>query len=156
VRLAATALALLALTACGGHKTASPTDVVRAWSAALDRNDNEAAGGLFADGAQVIQDSESTLPTHADAVRWNSLLPCGGKITSLEMRGKELVLAVFTLKQRPRHSCDAPGEQAAALFEVQDGKIVVWHQTDVPTVSNVNLVSASRNQQGYFSSGSSL
>jgi hypothetical protein len=137
MRLAAILLALLALTACGGHKTASPTDVVRAWSAALDRNDNETAGGLFADGAQVIQGSQTELPTHADAVRWNSLLPCGGKITSLELRGKKLVLAVFKLKERPGHTCDAPGGQAAALFEVEHGKIVVWHQTDVPTVSNL-------------------
>jgi hypothetical protein len=144
MKLAAILVALVAFTACGGDKTASPTDVVRAWSAALDRNDNEAAGRLFADGAQVIQDSETSLPTHADAVRWNSLLPCGGKITSLELRGKQLVLAVFTLSDRPGHRCDAPGGQAAALFEVEHGKIVVWHQTDVPTATN--LVSAQRNQ----------
>lgn len=134
MRLAAILLALLALTACGGHKTASPTAVVRAWSAALDRNDNEAAGRLFAGAAQVIQNGAlTTLPTHAAAVRWNSLLPCGGEITSLELQGKQQVMAVFTLKERPGHTCDAPGEQAAALFEVQNGRIVVWHQTDVPT-----------------------
>ena len=149
-------VALFALTACGGHQTASPTDVVRAWSAALDRNDNEAAGGLFADGAQVIQDSETSLPTHADAVRWNSLLPCGGKITSLELRGKRLVLAVFTLSERPGHRCDAPGDQAAALFEVKHGKIVVWHQTAVPNTAGSNLIRAANQIQSYFSSGSSL
>ena len=127
-------LGLLALTACGGHKTASPDAVVRAWSAALDRNDNETAGRLFADGAQVIQNNRMTrLPTHAVAVRWNALLPCGGTIVSLEPRGPQLVLAVFKLSERPGHACDAPGQEAAALFEVQKGRIVVWHQTDVPT-----------------------
>ncbi len=134
MRLAAILLGLLALTACGGQKAASPTEVVRAWSAALDRNDNDAAGRLFADAAQVIQNGAlTTLPTHAAAVRWNSLLPCGGEITSLEVHGNQQVVAVFKLTERPRHTCDAPGEQAAALFEVEDGKIVVWHQTDVPT-----------------------
>ena len=58
MRLVAILLAVAVLTACGGHKTASPSEVVRAWSAALDRNDNDAAGGLFADSAQVIQDGE--------------------------------------------------------------------------------------------------
>ncbi len=137
----ATLLGVLALTACGGHKTASPTEVVRAWSAALDRNDNEAAGRLFADAAQVIQDGTVlTFATHGDAVRWNSLLPCGGEITSLELRGKQQVMVVFELGERPGHDCDAPGEQAAALFEVQDGKIVVWHQTDVPTSASSGAI----------------
>ncbi len=134
MRLAAIVLVLLALTACGGHKTASPDAVVRAWSAALDRNDNDAAGRLFADGAQVVQNNRMTrLSTHAVAVGWNALLPCGGTIVSLEPRGPELVLVVFKLSERPGHACDAPGQEAAALFEVQHGKIVVWHQTDVPT-----------------------
>ncbi len=143
MRLTAILLGVLALTACGGHGTASPEEVVKAWSAALDRNDNEAAGKLFADGAQIVQDGQLTLPTHADAVRWNSLLPCGGEITSLQPRGKQLVVAVFKLNERPGHRCDAPGTETAALFEVQHGKIVVWHQTDVPTAaSGTNLVSA--------------
>ena len=123
---------MLALSACGGHKSTSPGEVVRAWSAALDRNDSETAGGLFADGARVVQGDVLTLASHSDAVRWNSLLPCGGKITLLEPRSNGQVLAVFTLTERPHHLCDGPGEQAAALFQVKDGKIVLWHQVDVP------------------------
>ena len=57
MKVALVILVALALTGCGGHKTATPTQVARAWSAALDRNDNEAAGLLFADGAQIVQDS---------------------------------------------------------------------------------------------------
>ena len=134
MRIAAILLAALALSACGGHKTSSPGEVVRAWSAALDRNDSETAGGLFADGAQVIQGDVLTLATHSDAVRWNAALPCGGKITLLEPRSDGQILAVFTLTERPRHLCDGPGEQAAALFQVKNGKIVLWHQVDVPKV----------------------
>jgi hypothetical protein len=116
---------------CGSH-AASPTAVVRAWSAALDRNDNERAALLFEDGSTVVQGGELTLATHADAVRWNAALPCGGTIEWIEPRGPNDVLAVFKLRRRPAHRCDAPGSEAAALFRVHDGKIVLWHQTDVP------------------------
>jgi limonene-1,2-epoxide hydrolase len=132
MKLRATVLAVLALTACGGGKSSSASDVVRAWSAALDRNDNEHAARLFAHGAQVIQNGEETLLTHADAVRWNAGLPCGGRISHLEQHGKTQVLAVFELDSRPQHRCDAVGAQAAAIFQVEHGQIVLWHQTAVP------------------------
>jgi hypothetical protein len=131
VRWTALALAALALTGCGGHKTADAATVARAWSAAIDRNDNEAAARLFDDGAQVVQDGFLTFQTHADAVRWNAALPCGGRITHLEAHGKDEVVAQFELTERPQHSCDAPGGVAAAVFQVKDGKIVLWHQTEV-------------------------
>jgi limonene-1,2-epoxide hydrolase len=132
MRVLAILLGVLALTACGAKKTASAPDVVRAWSAALDRNDNEQAARLFADGAQIIQNGEATLATHADAVRWNAALPCGGRISHLEVRGKTQVLAVFELQERPQHRCDGNGGQAATIFEVKNGRIVLWHQTAVP------------------------
>jgi limonene-1,2-epoxide hydrolase len=132
MRLLAILLGVLALTACGASKTASAPDVVRAWSAALDRNDNEHAARLFANGAQVLQNGEATLATHADAVRWNAGLPCGGRISHLELHGTGQVLAVFELEDRPQHRCDAVGGQAAALFQVEHGQIVLWHQTAVP------------------------
>jgi hypothetical protein len=129
----ATALAaLLLLAGCGGPKPASPEQVARSWSAALDRSDNEAAALLFAHGARIVQNGELTLSTHADAVRWNAALPCGGKIVSVSRRNSVDVLVVFSLEERPQHACDAPGQKAAALFRVRDGKIVLWHQTDVP------------------------
>jgi limonene-1,2-epoxide hydrolase len=132
MKLVAILLGLLALTACGGKKTASAAEVVRAWSAALDRNDNEQAARLSADGAQIIQNGEATLATHADAVRWNAALPCGGRISHLEVRSKSQVLAVFVLEERPQHRCDANGSQAATIFQVENGRIVLWHQTAVP------------------------
>jgi limonene-1,2-epoxide hydrolase len=132
MRVLAILLGVLALTACGATKTASATEVVRAWSAALDRNDNEQAARLFADGAQIIQNGEATLATHADAVRWNAALPCGGRISHLEVQGKNQVLAVFELQERPQHRCDGNGAQAATIFQVEHGRIVLWHQTAVP------------------------
>lgn len=135
MRVLAILLGVLALTGCGGKKTASAPDVVRAWSAALDRNDNEGAANLFADGAKIIQNGEVILADHSDAVRWNAALPCGGRITRLEVRGQNEVLAVFELDERPGHTCDGPGAQAATIFQVEHGRIVLWHQTAVPEQS---------------------
>ena len=133
MRVLAILVVLLAFTACGAKKTASAPDVVRAWSAALDRNDNEQAASLFADGAEVVQNDTLTLATHGDAVQWNAALPCGGRISHLEVHGKTEVLAVFELGDRPQHHCDTSGgTQAAALFRVEHGRIVLWHQTPVP------------------------
>jgi limonene-1,2-epoxide hydrolase len=134
VRFAPIVLAAVVLTSCGSHAD-SPADVVRAWSAALDRNDNEGAARLFRDGSTIVQNGELTLATHADAVRWNAALPCGGTIVFLEQRSRDEVLAVFKLRERPQHRCDAPGTEAAALFRVHGGKIELWHQTDVPPVT---------------------
>jgi limonene-1,2-epoxide hydrolase len=134
--MARTTILLLALVVvaagCGGRRAESPAQVARNWSAALDRNDNEAAARLFADGAQIVQNTEFVFATHADAVHWNTGLPCGGKILSVSRRNATDVLVVFKMEGRPQHACDAPGQEAAALFRVRDGKIVLWHQTDVP------------------------
>ncbi len=132
ILLTAVVVALLVLTGCGSHKAQSPEQVARSWSASLDRNDNESAGRLFADGARVVQNTEFVFATQADAVRWNAELPCGGKILSVSRQNATDVLVVFKLQSRPQHACDAPGQKAAALFRVRDGKIVLWHQTDVP------------------------
>jgi hypothetical protein len=123
---------VLALAACGGSSSHSPESVARAWSAALDRSDDETAANLFANGAEIVQNGELTLRDHADAVTWNDGLPCGGHITSVQRHGKYEVLVVFNLIKRPGHRCDAPGQKAAALFRVVGGKIVLWHQTPAP------------------------
>ncbi|HET7129967.1 MAG TPA: nuclear transport factor 2 family protein [Gaiellaceae bacterium] len=130
-RVAILAAAVL-LTACGGHADRSPEAVARAWSAALNRSDDEAAAKLFAPRAAVIQDGELVLRTERAAVRWNASLPCGGRITRVLEQHEDQVLVVFRLKERPGHRCDAPGLDAAAVFRVEHGKIVLWQQTNVP------------------------
>jgi limonene-1,2-epoxide hydrolase len=126
-------LALAALLAgCGGHKERSAEDTARAWSAALNKADNEAAANLFAPSTEIIQNGEIVLRTHQDAVRWNAGLPCGGRITRVVKQRKDQVLVVFRLTDRPRHHCDAPGIAAAAVFRVEHGKIVLWRQTAPP------------------------
>ena len=126
------ALAAAALLAgCGGHKTASPESVVRAWRAAINAGDDEKAADLFAPGAIVVQGIQVTLANHGDAVRWNSGLPCAGFVKWVEVDG-ETATAVFVLGGRPGHRCDGPGQKAAAVFVVHAGKIVSWRQVPVP------------------------
>lgn len=107
--------------------------IVRAWSEALNADDNEAAADLFAPGAIIIQGGVALqLDTRAAAVRWNEGLPCSGTIVDLEIR-EGIVVAVFSLGNRERGSCDAaPGTLAAAAFLIEDGKIAVWEQVPPP------------------------
>jgi len=132
MRCAGILLTVLALSACDGGSAPSAEKVARAWSAALDRADDGAAAKLFAPSAVVVQDSELVLRTHADALAWNATLPCGGRITRVIAQRKDQVLVVFRLTERPGHRCDAPGVDAAAVFRVEDGKLVLWHQTQPP------------------------
>ena len=119
---------MLAVAGCG-VSSAAPRDVVREWSAALRADDNEHAASLFARNAAIVQSGTLTrLRTHADAVRWNSRLPCSGRIVSMTRDGSA-VTATFRLGQRKRGHCqDPPGAEAIALFVVEHGKIVLWDQ----------------------------
>jgi hypothetical protein len=91
VRCAAALFALtLALGGCAGAGTASPEEVVRSWSAALNAGDNDGAADLFASGAEVVQAGTSyRLSRHDEAVRWNAALPCDGKIVALARGRRE-------------------------------------------------------------------
>ncbi len=124
-----TALAVLALAGCGSG-TPSPESVVRAWSEAVNSEDNASAARLFAEGAQVIQGTDiRRLRTFEEARTWNEGLPCSGRILALEVQGA-VVRATFLLGNRGRTRCDGPGQRARALFRVEHGKIVLWHQLD--------------------------
>jgi limonene-1,2-epoxide hydrolase len=109
-----------------------PAAIVRAWSAALDRNDNAAAGALFAHDARVVQGSlDVRLTSQRLAVAFNDSLPCAGRIVAMQVDGGTVV-ATFVLGERPKHRCDGPGQKAAAAFVVERGKIVLWEQVAVP------------------------
>jgi limonene-1,2-epoxide hydrolase len=137
--LAVLVVASTSAAGCGGASTASPEAVVRAWSDAIDRNDNAAAGRLFAPGARVVQIDTQTLHTPAEAREWNDELPCGGTIVSLTQDGAD-VTVVFKLGDRPAHVCDGPGSEASAIFRVEGGKIVLWHQTALPPTPDQHTV----------------
>jgi hypothetical protein len=116
------------LAGCGSSEP-SAESVVRAWSQALNSDDNETAGKLFAPGAEIVQGGAAfRLRTRADAVEWNAALPCSGRILSIRSRGNTAT-ATFLLGDRQHSRCDGPGERATAIFKVRRGKIVLWHQT---------------------------
>jgi limonene-1,2-epoxide hydrolase len=124
--------AVLLVAAGTAQAAATPEQVVRAWSHALNTNDNVGAARLFAPNARVVQPGvDVRLSSRAIAVGFNNALPCSGKIVDLRVAGAR-VLATFLLGERPKHRCDAPGQKAAALFVVRDGKIVLWKQVPVP------------------------
>jgi limonene-1,2-epoxide hydrolase len=137
-RLAAFGAALVVAAAGSGAgqattDTPSPGTAVRAWSKALNANDNAAAGKLFAKSARVVQPPviDGLLSTPALATEFNNTLPCAGRVVHMTIEG-DTVIATFVLGHRPKHTCDAPGQKAAALFVVQKGKIVFWEQVAVP------------------------
>ena len=112
---------------CGGG-SASPESVVRAWNEALNSGDNEAAAKLFATGAKVIQAGrEYTLRDRETAIAFNESLPCSGEIVAIKTQG-DTVTATFALADRGTSPCDAPGAEVTAVFQIRDGKIVVWEQ----------------------------
>jgi limonene-1,2-epoxide hydrolase len=130
VRAVLLAAAVLAATAGCGGSPPSTESVVRAWSQALNSEDNERAADLFARGAEVVQgNTVTTLRSHSDAVAWNSHLPCSGKIISIKTKG-QTATATFELGDRRHSRCDGPGQKATAIFRVVKGKIVLWHQTE--------------------------
>jgi len=111
-----------------GSKANDPTAIVETWSKAVNASDDEAAAGLFADDATVIQGGQTVrLAGHDEALSFNASLPCGGKIIEQSLAGNE-VTATFALTERPGHTCDGTGHTAVAVFRIADGKIVVWHQ----------------------------
>jgi len=124
-------IAVIAVLAAGcGGSSPSTQSVVRAWSQALNAEDNKSAADLFAPGAEVVQGSNVTrLRTHAEAEAWNSSLPCSGQIVSIKSHG-QTVRATFRLGDRQHSRCDGPGELATAIFRVVKGKIVLWHQAE--------------------------
>ena len=111
----------------------SPPAIVRAWSAALNRNDNAAAAKLFAPNARILQGPlDVRLTSPQLALAFNASLPCAGRIVRITVKGTRAT-ATFVLGHRPRHTCTAaPGEKAAAVFDVRNGKIVLWEQVPVP------------------------
>ena len=109
-----------------------PAAIVRAWSAALNADDNAAAAKLFAPNALVVQVSLGVRLTSPQlALAFNASLPCAGRIVQVTTRG-DRATAVFVLGHRPRHACDGPGQKAAALFVVRNGLITLWEQVPVP------------------------
>ena len=129
-------LAVLAAVPAAGatdvDTAASRKQVVRAWSARLNAYDNVGVARLFSRPATFIQSGAVyRLDTAADITLWHRVLPCAGRIVSITVRG-EYATAVFVLANGKNRRCDAPGQKAAAVFRIKNGKILGWAQIPVP------------------------
>ena len=137
-----TAIPLLALAAgCGGsagHDSPTPAPersanerVVRAWSAALGRDDFRAAAALFARGALIQQSRTFRLRTRRAALAFNLSLPCRGKVTRVRDEGASAV-AAFRLSPRPGVPQEACNDVVRVRFRSRGGRFVEWRQLPEP------------------------
>jgi hypothetical protein len=135
MRSAIVALAVALVVAPAAPSATSPAAakrIVRTWSARLNAFDNAGVAKLFARPATFVQPGGAfRLDSAADIALWHRLLPCAGRILSITVRG-EYATAVFVLASGKHRRCDAPGQKAAAVFRIRNGKIVSWAQIPVP------------------------
>jgi hypothetical protein len=124
-------LILLAVAAagCGGSGHRTPAQVVRAWSAALNRGDEEAASALFGPKAVFVAgDYQTVLRTRAQVLAFHREIGWCGPIVRLAREGEEIV-AQFSLASRRSGRCErGGGERASVAFRIRDGKIVFFDQ----------------------------
>ena len=126
---------LLAIPVASAEATDSPTAtkrVVGAGCAPHHPDDNPGGARHIAPPPGLVQGGAAhPLETDAQIALWHRLLPCAGRIVSIDVDG-ELATAVFRLANGKHRHCDAPGQKAAAVFRVRHGKIVAWVQVPVP------------------------
>src|SRR5437588_5415596 len=129
-RILLTIVALAAATGaagCGGGST-SPPDVVRAWSKAVNRGDNEAAARLFGPRVKFVAgDYVTVVRGHERAVAFNAGLGWCGPIVRLVAKGTD-VTAQFALATRAAGRCTAGRERGSVFFRIRHGKIVLFDQ----------------------------
>ena len=120
VRTTVLALLAAAVTGCGGSEP-SAEGVVRAWAESVRLGDAEAAGALFAPGAEVV-DGERTrvLETQADAIRYAGREACAGAVVRIDDDGGATVEAEFDVRGATR--CEG-ADRELAFFRVEGGRI---------------------------------
>lgn len=119
----------VALAGCGGSSRRTPTEVVRAWSAAWNQGDEEAAAALFGPKAVFVAgDYQTVLRTREQVLAFHQEMAWCGPIVRLRAHGDE-VEAQFSLASRPNGHCERGGrERGSVQFRVRDGKIVFFDQ----------------------------
>jgi hypothetical protein len=124
-------LVVLAVAAagCGGSSHRTPAEVVRAWSAALNSGDEEAAAELFGPKAVFVAgDYQTVLRTREQVLAFHREMVWCGPIVRLRAHSDE-VEAQFSLASRPYGHCERGGrERGSVYFRIRDGKIVFFDQ----------------------------
>ena len=124
-RAVALAFLVVALSSCGGREP-SAEGVVRAWAESVRLGDAEAAGALFAPGAEVVDGERSrVLETEAEAIRYVRREACAGSVVRIDDEGGATVEAEFDVHGATR--CEG-ADRELALFRVEDGRITFLHR----------------------------
>ena len=119
--------------AIAAHSAASPEAVARAWSKALNANDNARSRQALRPQRARRPAQRRRLPLEPrDRDRVQRFAPLRAGASSRSTSTGNRAVATFVLGERPKHHCDAPGVKAAALFVVRNGKITLWQQVAVP------------------------
>jgi hypothetical protein len=105
--------------------------VINAWNDAVNAGDYDRAANLFAPGAIVQQIVETRLRTHADAVEFNSGLPCRADVTGIREEDDGSTVGEFSLHEGRTGEC-AEGGNAEVRFVIRDGQIEEWRQLPTP------------------------
>ena len=108
-------------------KRSADERLVRAWSAALGRDDFRAAASLFARGALIQQSRTFRLRTRRAALAFNLSLPCRGEVTRVRDEG-ETAVAAFRLTPRRGIPPEACNDVVRVRFRSRGGKFVEWRQ----------------------------
>lgn len=122
-----TAVAIAAAGCGGGDDHRTPVQVVRAWSAALNRGDEKGAAALFGPKARFVAgDYQTVLRTREQVLAFHREIVWCGPIVRLAANGNE-VEAQFSLASRPNDHCERGGrERGSVYFRVRSGKIVFF------------------------------
>ena len=110
-----------------GPRRSADERLVRAWSAALGRDDFRAAASLFARGALIQQSRTFRLRTRRAALAFNLSLPCRGEVTRVRDEG-DTAVAAFRLSPRRGIPPEACNDVVRVRFRSRDGKFVEWRQ----------------------------
>ncbi|MDQ3572693.1 MAG: hypothetical protein M3383_07530 [Actinomycetota bacterium] len=126
----------VALSACGAEDDPAPmpTDaqVIEDWAQALSEGDTEAAAAFFAIPSVAENGILVEIESEADAVAFNSSLPCGAEVEGTTSEGS-FTTASFRLTERPGGGCGTgTGGTAQTSFVIESGLIVEWRRIDGP------------------------
>lgn len=133
VRPATLTAILLALAVLAGCDSSLPEPdplrsyegrVIRGWLLALERQDYEQAAYYFAPGALIDQGRPFRLRTPAQAIEFNSALPCRADLVRLADEGRR-VLAAFRLRAGPGGRCSGV---VMVRYTIRKGKFTEWRQ----------------------------
>lgn len=112
-----------------------PVEITRAWADAVRTNDLDRASELFAVPSVVSNGTPLLKLESPTQVRvFNSSFPCGAFFVRATSKGKDRILATYTLTERPGApmpcGSGSVGARVGVLFTIRDGKIVRWIRAD--------------------------